>query len=240
MYKAVAEAAAQPKSFVNFDLGLAPEALVDMRALTVNEHKDYSNFGQIDTLRNDIANFLESVGNAPDLSGRVADVLDQVVKDSLSAVRAEAAWFTLRSFTPTDQYDTPRWHTDGWFFTPDGTRQQKIALAVKGSKTLLNDLPQTLRERFYKLLRSFESDTTENRQEIGKLVNPEDNQTALEGQATVFDVGDEATAAVHSEPPIHSERLFMSIVPGTFKQIAELRERWNQPPSHDLNTPTPV
>lgn len=229
-YHAIARAAAEDKSFVNFDLGLAPEAMADMHSLNVKETSDYSNFGGTDVLRNDIARFLESQGNAPDHAGRVADVLDQVTKDSIGAVGAEAAFFTIRSFTPTDAFNVPRWHTDGWFYEPtENDRQQKIALTLKGRTTLLNNLPDTLRGAFHKLLRSFASDSTENRRTIGKLINPADTETALPGQGTIFTVGDIKNSAIHSEPPIDSERIFMSIVPGTKAQIEELRQRWNVP-----------
>lgn len=238
-YHAVAAAAAQDKSFVNFDLGLAPEALQDMQSLKIEHDADYSNFGQIDCLRDDIVKFLTANGNPADVSGRVADVLDQVVKDSLSAVGAEAAFFALRSFTPTDAYDVPRWHADGWFYTPDGTRQQKIAMALKGAKTLLNDFPNTLREKFYDVLRNMKEDTTEKRREIEKLVPADKTVTALDGQATIFDVGNIKDAAVHSEPPIHCERLFMSVVPGTMAQIRELQKNWDTSPTCFTGLPQP-
>ena len=86
-----------------------------------------------------------------------------------------------------------------------------------------------MRDKFNTLLQSFENDTSETRQTIGKLIDPANTQAALEGQATMFVVGDEQRAAVHSEPPITIERIFMSILPGTHAQIAELRERWGRP-----------
>ncbi|MDB5491106.1 MAG: hypothetical protein JWO78_955 [Micavibrio sp.] len=240
IYHAIARAADEDKSFVNFDLGLAPEAMTDMNALKVREISEYSNFGETNLLRNDIARFLESQGNAPDLSGRVADVLDQVAKDAISATHAEAAFFTLRGFTPIDEFNVPRWHTDGWFYEPtENTSQKKIALTLKGPKTLLNNLPDSLREVFHKLLRSFQSDTTENRRTLEKLVNPADTQIPLPGQGTIFTVGDIEHSAVHSEPPIDSERLFMSVVPGTRAQIEELRQRWNVPPTTYSLAPVP-
>jgi hypothetical protein len=45
------------------------------------------------------------------------------------------------------------------------------------------------------------------------------------GQGAVFKVGDDYPA-VHSEPPIHEERLFISILPGSKVKIQELYEKW--------------
>ena len=228
-YQSIAQAAAKDESFVNFDLHLSPEARSDIERLNVERIDSYDNFGHTDSVLEDSAKFLESLGNDPALSRRVAETIDQLVKDSLSAVNAETAWFTIRAFTPIDDFDIPRWHTDGTFYDKTDVDQRKVAMTLKGPGTLLNNLPQSLRQTFNSVARSFESDSPENRRTLEKLVDPVNTQAGTAGQGTIFIVGSDERAAVHSEPPIHSERLFMSLLPGTREQIAELRERWGAP-----------
>lgn len=228
-YHAIAHAAAQDESFVNFDLHLDPDSQADIERLHVGHIDSYDNFGQTESVLEDAAKFLESIGNDPALSRRVAETIDQLVKDSLSAVNAETAWFTIRAFTPIDQFDIPRWHMDGKFYDQADGDQRKIAMTIKGAGTLLNNLPQSLRETFNSVARSFDRDSPENRRTLEKLIDPAHTHIGTSGQGTIFIVGSDERAAVHSEPPIHSERLFMSLLPGTHEQIAELRERWGAP-----------
>lgn len=230
-YQAIAQAAAQDESFVNFDLHLDQDSLAAIERLHVGHRDEYDNFGHTDSVLEDAAKFLESIGNDPALSRQVAETIDQLVKDSLSAVRAETAWFTIRAFTPTDAFDIPRWHTDGKFYDLEDADQRKIAMTLKGTGTLLNKFPENLRETFNSVARSFERDTPENRRTLEKLIDPANTHVGTAGQGTIFIVGSDKRAAVHSEPPIHSERLFVSLLPGTHEQIAELRERWGAPPT---------
>ena len=41
-------------------------------------------------------------------------------------------------------------------------------------------------------------------------------------------VGNDEFAVIHSEPPIHGPRIFLSFLPGTDEQIRELCRNWNQ------------
>ena len=239
IFNAAAAAAAEHKSFVNFDLHLSPDELRDFETLNVSETSSYDNFGHLGTLRDETARFLQSLGNTPELSACAAETIDRVVKDSLLAVKADTAWFTLRAFLPTHAFDIPRWHTDGRFYTETETDQKKIATTLKGPSTLLNDLPDGLRSAFHEKLRSSYDDTPEERHAINTLIDPKNTQRAGHGQATIFIVGSEDRAAVHSEPAISTERIFLSILPGSHAQIKELRQTWEAPPTSYTKAPAP-
>ena len=47
-------------------------------------------------------------------------------------------------------------------------------------------------------------------------------------EGLIFIVGNLDKALIHSEPPMHSFRIFISILPGTGEQIAGLKKRWNR------------
>lgn len=71
-------------------------------------------------------------------------------------------------------------------------------------------------------------ESLELRSQLAKeLIVPSKVHQAQIGDGVVFIVGDEDFSAVHSESPIYSDRLFISIVPGTKKQIQELYDKWN-------------
>jgi hypothetical protein len=44
----------------------------------------------------------------------------------------------------------------------------------------------------------------------------------------IFIVGNTEKALIHSEPPMTEERIFISILPGTEKQIENLKKRWKR------------
>jgi hypothetical protein len=224
-------ALARDESFSTFELGLGPEALRELQALKVSKTDSYDNFTSPETLGGDVKRFLTGIGNTPEDAAGAAAHIEKMVAQIKSGFGAEAAWVTIRASLPTDAFDVPRWHRDGSFFDGAG-EQRKAAAVIKGPQTLLNDLPQSLSEKFTAMLRSFEDDTTENRRELEKLVDARDTRMAKDGEGIIFVVGSDR-AAVHSEPAIHSERIFVSVVPGTKAQIEELRTRWQcQPASY--------
>lgn len=65
----------------------------------------------------------------------------------------------------------------------------------------------------------------ENRETIANMLNRSQSISALPMQGTIYIVGTNSSA-VHSEPPIHEERLFLSIVPGNKSEIQELYNNW--------------
>lgn len=213
------------KTFSHFDLGFDAAALDALRALKINQSTTYDNFGEISSLKSDAAHFLEKLGNTPFLAARVASQIDRVCREAIQAFGAEAAWCTIRAATPTDDYDIPRWHKDGYFVLPFIGDQRKMVAALKGNQTLLNDFPQGLRDHFNVLSAMCDPNDMAARKEIAKLVDASRTSIALPGQGSIFIVGSDR-AAIHSEPAIHEERLFLSVLPGTIAQIIELRDRW--------------
>ena len=59
------------------------------------------------------------------------------------------------------------------------------------------------------------------------LFEDESIEQLKDGQAGIFIVGDQLQAAIHSEPAIYENRLFISVVPATQEQINQLNKRWH-------------
>lgn len=224
------EALRRDDSFSHFDLCLAPAALRDHERMAVKKHGSYDNFGRLDSLRKDTARFIESIGNRPGLAARVGAQVDGMVRGITAAFNAQSAWVSLRASFPLAEYDIPRWHQDGWFFEPgeEENEQRKVVAALKGAPTLIAGLPPALRNTFNSLYNPEEG--IENRKALAGLVGSRWTTTAKPGEGSVFVVGPGDRAALHSEPPIHAPRLFLSAVPGTAFQVEELRRRWGCPP----------
>ena len=130
---------------------------------------------------------------------------------------------------PHDFFNTPRWHTDGYYYAPFNGQQYKIACALKGPSTLFCQAPTDIREKFNELQAKQSS-----RVMIAELLKDQPILQASTTQAMLFVVGDFQSAAIHSEPPIDQARLFISILPGTHEQIQELYNRWH--PANKLIT----
>jgi hypothetical protein len=132
----------------------------------------------------------------------------------------------LRSFTPTSEYDVPRWHQDGYYYAPYEGNPYKFAITLKGPATLFYKLPPHLKENFLTLTREGMEKNGYNRQALATLLKPFKEAAFIPQpyQGAVFIVGSEY-AAVHSEPPIHEERLFLSVLPGSKAQIKEWKDQ---------------
>jgi len=216
------------RPFSHFDLGLSPETLNDLESLAVNEAGEYDNFGNLSSLETDITRFLENLGNVPELAASASSHINGLVLESLEAFEAEAAWVTLRASLPTDEFNVPRWHVDGYYYGSDEGDQHKVVFTLKGASTPIADLPENIRTDFNALSKVCRDDTPEQRRILAALVEDHFVTSAARGQGSVFVVGPDH-AAIHSEPPIHTARLFFSVMPGTSAQIEELRRDWEAP-----------
>ena len=223
------------KPFFNFTLGLSEEEKTTLRQISIDGTKEYNNFDNLDQFESKTTAFLQSLGNSEELSLRASKIIKKVVNDIKAAFNVDAAWVAIRSFTETTEFDEPRLHTDGYYYLPFEGSQYKVAIALKGAGTLFYELPEDFRNIFKEIQNKQTLDNEkENRAKFVKLLEEYSTQTqcfTYPGETcsgVVFLVGNSDFAAVHSEPPIHSQRLFLSILPGSKKQIQELHDRWGQ------------
>jgi hypothetical protein len=213
--------------FRHFSLGLANEQLATAESIQVAGTGTYDNFGANERLEPDIADFLEQLGNDPTDAQARATIITRLIGRIIVGFGTETAWTTIRAWRRTDAFNVPRWHADGYFYPPWEGDQLKAVLALKGDSTRLCRLSLPSRVRFVELQRSGPDDQERTR-ERAALVEGVATEHTPSGHGTVLITGSQH-AAVHSEPPIPSERLFVSVMPGTSEQIAHLRQRWKQP-----------
>jgi hypothetical protein len=231
-----------------FDLELTEPQKKYLDKLVINTTKEYCNYGKLDELLDKIQAYIHSLGEAdPAVIMAVAEIIDSIVKKVLAYFKTETAIVILRASLPNNQFAIPRWHTDGNYFGDQQGTQCKAAVTLKGPCTLFYNIPKEKRQDFAHYQTndptiSFLPKITKNemttedwvkldgmekthRRNIddflgdkSKVVSPSLDQGAY------FKVGDLNTAAVHSEPHITSNRLFLSVLPGSKKQIQDYEE----------------
>lgn len=230
----------EDKPFVIYDLQLTQKEAESLSMLEVNSTGEYNHYGTVDTLNNEVSIFIEKLGNTCDVSAQISKVIMRLLQESVNASKYQSFWIALRASTAHSGFDTPRWHTDGEFYDSNA-KQYKIAIVLKGAQTLFYDLPKENREWFNNLQNHagiFNEDgflnkelTLDSMEASRKIIaSALDNKKAISakfGQGSIFLVGSNF-AAVHSEPPIHEPRLFLSIVLGTKEQIKQLENRINR------------
>lgn len=219
-YDAIVDSAlVNSKSYVFFDLGFTPQQQNIFEQMVVNNTSEYNNFDNLNNLPDEAKSFFEKIGNTPSFSNDAAEVIYSISNNVLKVLGAESAWITIRTFTTTSIYDMPRWHSDGYYFAPYDSPQFKIAINLKGSGTLFCDLPQEQRSHFNELQSHYSNDPIKTREELSSFISSFPTTSSQRPMGAYFVVGDQQNAAVHSEPPIPSTRIFMSIVAGTKQQI---------------------
>ncbi|MBX2833896.1 MAG: hypothetical protein KTR28_02890 [Micavibrio sp.] len=216
--------------FEHFDLGLGQLVLDDFQSMKISGYQYFNHFGNPEDATPKLVQYFESLGNDSALSEKLTIHVTTLCQDALKALNKEAAWITLRSSQNTNSHDIPRWHIDGTFWQNDPDKQRKVAIGLKGPKTLFNDLSNDnakIDELCEELMQANDTFCPQFRKKIARLFDDARTSSAAQGQGTIFNVGAKYHAAPHSEPPIHEDRLFLSIVPGTVQQIQELRLEWN-------------
>lgn len=211
--------------FVHFNLNLSEKDQVILQNLDVQQRGAYENFGKLNSLEQGIHNFLKTVGkNDEQVAAKAAGIITNLVHIVLDGSQKESAWVALRVFVATDEYEQPRWHRDGYYFSPFSGKAYKFVVTLKGAHTLFYHLPEKMQEHFSEL------EENQERAKLAEMLDLSQVSTAEPGQGTAFIVGAESSA-VHSEPQIVGQRLFLSIVPGSQVQIDELDKRWH-PTAH--------
>lgn len=211
------------RSFTYVDLGLTDVDFqciegVKFSKIGTGSTAQYNRFGDLHLLQEELPDFLRSIGND------VEEVIDGLTKVIIRIVNnvtqsGKSAWVCVRASTPNRHFDTPRWHMDGAYFAFSEKSCMKFAATLKGPHTLLYDLPDEQRNVFIA--------QAKDRAFLNQLLDPNKIQSPGRGQGVFFVVGNNAIGAVHSEPKMEENRLFLSILVGEESEIQELYSRWH-------------
>ena len=200
--------------------------------------KDIDLFGgNMAEMANSIDRFLADVGtNDEEVLSDLRQTLIRAIESMLRDFKAESAMVMLRVELPTTDFEVPRWHRDGSFFTrTKGKKIHKKVFSPKGASTrfaniispVALDLEKADKANFNKLREGFTSpeDFDEENMRIKKaLIDFVDELPPLTpGYSMIYEIGGNEMI-MHSEPDIKEPRIFMSVVVGSVEEIEEARQ----------------
>ena len=232
---------AQP--FALFDLNLSQEEINILESLTIHEPINdkpmvLNCYGNLDQFECKVSEFLQSFGNSLEDSKIAAKIIYKIAKNCCQSMGVDEAWIAIRAFKKNNLYDIARWHIDSErLYTPRPDHiLYKIACALKGDSTLFCNVSNDMRSQYLAMRSKSYVDKKKSREQaasairmnIAEFLQDLDVEFANAGQAAIFIMGDEKTGAIHSEPVMDKDRIFMSIIPGNHQQIQELYHNWHQ------------
>lgn len=208
------------KGYLFVDLGVSAKDLALIQSLEVGKWQTYNRFGNIDRMKAELPEFFHLIGNQEDkVVGKATEILYQLVSNIILASKKQTAWVCIRAALPTSEFDIPRWHMDGAYYSPYDSLQYKFAAALKGSQTLFFPLTDDNRNIYL--------ENHANRDFLSQFFDSRLAEVAESCQGAFFLVGNQKSAALHSEPCIQTPRIFISVLPGDDSEIEELNCRWN-------------
>lgn len=231
-------------SFADFSLKITKHEKQNLENISIKNRSPYDNYGNLEGMVVDLTLFFQSMNNDYNTSLQAAKSIHKIIKKIKQDLKSESFWMTIRVFNSSNDFDLPRWHQDGYYYAPFSGFAYKIALTLKGPSTLFYNIPTKDRKEFYKIfccktieqkfrnakgeyeqILTLYGDSKDGRKELDKLVDHSKIYQPPACAGAVFIVGDKDTAAIHSEPSIHEDRIFISIVPGTADQINEWKNK---------------
>ena len=189
---------------------------------------EYSHFGNRTNMLG-LSQFLNRVGensNIKPMQTNIENILDTI----LTEYNKEYFWISIRGSIPNDMFRIPRWHRDGPYFK---IITSKFITTLVGPPTLYIDDIDSI--NIYNTINKVEMEERKGKSfeeeiKIDAYYRPiyadkikKYKQLGEEEGMILYPLG-----LIHSEPDITEPRLFLSILPGTFEQIEELKKRWNK------------
>lgn len=209
-----------PTSYAFVDLGLSNEEIDLFEQVKVLNPMQHNRFGHLERLKEEIPQFLRNLGNKDEeLINSASEIINKIVLNVTEAFGKQTAWVSVRAFTPTNEYDRPRWHMDGSYYAPYYGVQYKFATALKGRSTLFFPVDEEGRK-------VYSPEHMNDREFLSQYFDSKLAESPQLGQGAFFIVGNDKFGALHSEPPIDTPRLFISVLPGQHCEIDELYNSW--------------
>jgi hypothetical protein len=205
-----------------------------INCLDIKNDSIFKHFGSIKEMQN-LNLFLSELGNNTlnDIK-QIEKIIISIIKKVLKGYKKTHFWIDIRVTLPNSNFDIPRWHKDGTFFSTE-THSSKFVTVLKGPGTLLIKGTKKINQIYNEILIEKRKEINKNQQLIenkyrpiiaAKLAN-EKIVKLKNTQGVIFFAGNpNDIAALHSEPPIDTPRLFISILPSTETNIKELKQRW--------------
>jgi hypothetical protein len=219
--------------FQLFDINYSNQEQECIDNIKIKDYHSYNYNGSISGL-NALNAFLSDIGhNTKEDIDNLEQIILNLIKKVLKGYKMEDFHLIIRASAPFNEYDIPRWHRDGSYTVPT-VITSKFATVLKGPGTLFIKSSTSTSEKFNEIQeREYEErreSTYEEQQEINKRYRPiyaalpknGDMVQSGKNQGVIFFANSGGVqGAIHSEPKMNNDRIFISIVPGTKENIDE-------------------
>lgn len=233
---------------VAFDVGLTAKEKDSVEQIQIDQDlPQFDYYGTVDNekLPEKLAAYLGQLeGNSKEIIDTITGLITRVAKGVQQDFNEESSWLMVRVTLANTEFDIPRWHQDGYYvrskegdFKPN-EKAYKLVFNVKGAPTRFAEIRNSEkyqrleeeRKRNYLLNyntdhKKFEEEDLAIRKKLPSAV--EETPAISANQAVIYRVGGE-DAKVHSEPPIHTPRIFMAALSSSVQQIEEFKERYEK------------
>jgi hypothetical protein len=213
------------------------DAIHNFNVKNAGEFKEFNYYGN--SLDEEaVKKFLKKLG---DNDIKEIDLITKIIFRLLSTItkgyKTDHYWIAIRIVDFSHDFDIPRWHIDGKYFG-EKLNQSKFVTVVKGSGTLLKDNTPELKNVFHQIRGEYRKEiqnvlfntdewtkiNNKYRKKFADELQPFETKQLSNDDGLIFFAGDE-NSAIHSEPKMDSQRMFISILPGTKKDIKMFDDR---------------
>jgi hypothetical protein len=200
--------------------------------------ENFKYYGSIEMINDLLEKFLSSIGtNTSSNIKKMARLVINIIKKVLKGYNKSHFWIAIRVTEPNNQFIIPRWHKDGNYFAYKSITAKFITI-LRGPGTLLirsnkkvNDIYNKISEKEINEIgptSTFEEEkkiARKYRLLLAKKLAHEKIIQVKNSQGLVFLAGSPMdNAALYSEPNMDQYRMFISIVPGSKKNIESLKK----------------
>ncbi len=215
------------KSYQIFNIDYTQKEINCIKSFNI---ENFGNYNSYNTLNN-LEQFIKNIGkNSDDDIVTIIDIINKLLDTILKAYNTDSYWISIRIESKTTFFDIPRWHCDGFYHSNRDKIQTKFITTLRGPTTLVLDTTKEEKEHFYTLeyKDKFILDDSDLDIKRRKYISENIRGTKIDlsnNNGVIFVAGDKDKCLIHSEPKYDDNRIFISILPGSKKEIGELSER---------------
>jgi hypothetical protein len=229
--------------FYIFDIDYTINELEIINDFEIKNPNNYEHFGLLDDIK-DLKKYLTDIGNnTKTCVNGMEKLIIRLIKKVLLGYKMKYFWLAIRISPPNKNFDIPRWHKDGTFFTGDNdigcykfitTLKGPGTLLIKSTKKINKIYDQILEDKFtemrkYKTIQEKIKIDDNFRPVFAKKFVKEKFIQAKNNDGILFYTGfPHNNAALHSEPKMTTSRIFISILPSSYENIKDLQKRRNK------------
>jgi len=190
--------------------------------------------------KKNVKEFLEKLGdNSKKEINLITEIIFKLLSNITKGYKTDYYWIAIRIVDFSHDFDIPRWHIDGKYFQ-DKLNQSKFVTVVKGPGTLLKDNTPEIKKVFNPINNKFRDEiisvpygsdqdkwtkvNNKYREIFDNELKPFETKQLTNDEGLIFFAGDE-NSAIHSEPKMDRQRMFISILPGSKEDIQIMIDR---------------